>query len=45
MDAAADKFADIISAASDSITDETKRRALQLILYQTGRMIYLAGSL
>ena len=41
MDAAADKFADILSAACDSITDETKRRALQLILYQTGRMIYL----
>ena len=41
MDAAADKFADLLSAASDSVVNEKKRRAMQLILYHTGRMIYL----
>lgn len=41
LDAAADKFAVILQAAADGENDEKRRRALQSLLYQLGRFIYI----
>ncbi len=41
IDAAADKFAQILRAAAGEITDEKRRRAMEELLYHLGRTIYL----
>ena len=41
MDAAADKFALILRAASNGISDEKRRRTMEELLYHLGRTIYL----
>ena len=41
IDAAADKFAHILQAASEAVSDETRRRVLGELLYHLGRIVYI----
>jgi hypothetical protein len=44
IDAAADKFARILRAAADHVSDAARRRALEQLLYHTGRWIYIVDA-
>ena len=41
LDAPADTFADILRAAAWGVSDETRRRILEELLYHVGRIVYL----
>lgn len=41
LDAAADKFADILTAAAETRVNEAEKRAIAQILYHIGRQIYI----
>jgi len=41
LDAAADKFAQILRSAAESISDETRKRIASQILYHLGRIVYI----
>lgn len=45
LDAVADKFAAILSAAAEPEPEEKRRRALQALLYQLGRFIYFLDAI
>lgn len=44
LDRAADKFAQILAAAGDGVTNEKERRAISQLLYHLGRIIYIADA-
>lgn len=41
IDMAADKFSKILAVAAGEISDESKKRAMEQLLYHTGRWIYI----